>query len=797
MQQQDTGGEAIGHFGELLQNDLLRNSHILQLLPTAAYICDTTGVIIYYNAKAVELWGRIPEKGEKDERAWPGTQSPVACCIKDGSSADHIELTLERHGLPLMTVDISTAPIKDDDGTMLGVISCFNDITEQKKTQKALEWKARQLQDYIDNAAIGLHWVDGNGIIKWANKAELELLGYTEEEYLGHHISEFHAEPDKIKEILHRLSCNETLRGYEALLRCKDGHLKAVHISSNVFWDEGNFIHTRCFTVDVTGQKEMLSALKESESRYQQLIQKLPAALYVTDAEGRITLYNKAAADLWRSEPQRGDLWCGCDILNVDGSDLLREESPMAIATREKQAIYDREILLIRPDQSVRHVACYPQPYFNEDGATAGAIHLLVDITEMKRTQAALEQREKEYRNLAASLEMKVIEKVRDLHEQNEKLRTSEERYHKMIDEVEDYAIILLDKEGIIQNWNKGAEKIKGYKEHEIVGRSFNNFYLPADRKNGLPQQLLKEASEKGKATHEGWRMRRDGSIFWGSIVLTALHDDENQLIGYSKVTRDLTERKMAEDKLKEYTNQLEFQNKELEQFAYAASHDMKEPLRKIQLYNTAIAENPANILDEKSKEYLDRSVAASQRMTNLIEDLLAYARTAATIDSFEKVNINEIIEEITLIHKEEFEENNIHIEAADLPVIYAIPFQIKQLFFNLINNAIKYRHPQREALIRINYEMVDRPSLKDPHMKPGQAYHKLSVIDNGLGFESHFAEKIFNIFQRLNNSPGTGGSGVGLAICKRIVQNHQGLIEATSEQNQGTRFDIYFPAAL
>src|SRR5450432_1322502 len=188
---------------------------------------------------------------------------------------------------------------------------------------------------------------------------------------------------------------------------------------------------------------------------------------------------------------------------------------------------------------------------------------------------------------------------VAELKAKIEELQRSEERYHKMIEEVEDYAILLLDKEGFIQNWNKGAEKIKGYKEEEIVGQNFRIFYLPHDREKQLPEKLIHEATINGKAIHEGWRLRKDGSQFWGSIVITALHEG-NKIIGFSKVTRDLTEIKVANDRILEYTRDLEFQNKELQQFSYAAAHDLKEPLRKIQFYNTSILANTKDLLAEK-----------------------------------------------------------------------------------------------------------------------------------------------------------------------------------------------------
>src|SRR5260221_9193528 len=162
-------------------------------------------------------------------------------------------------------------------------------------------------------------------------------------------------------------------------------------------------------------------------------------------------------------------------------------------------------------------------------------------------------------------------------------LKTSEQRYHEMIEEVEDYAILMLDSNGIIQNWNKGAQKIKGYTEDEIVGNHFRIFYPMADQEGRLPEKLMAEARKMGKAIHEGWRVRKDGRKFWGRIVITALHDEENRGTVFSKVTPDLTERNNAEERIRQYTRQLESQNKELQQFAFAAAHDMKEPLRKIQ----------------------------------------------------------------------------------------------------------------------------------------------------------------------------------------------------------------------
>lgn len=408
---------------------------------------------------------------------------------------------------------------------------------------------------------------------------------------------------------------------------------------------------------------------------------------------------------------------------------------------------------------------------------------------------AVSNETEIKFQQLTADFEKRLEEKTADLQLKNEELRKSEERYHKMIEEVEDYAIILLDQTGIIQNWNKGAEKIKGYKEEEIIGKSFKIFYSKQDQESGLATNLLNQAREYGKAIHEGWRMRKDGSKFWGSIVITALHDKDDNIMGFSKVTRDLTERKLAEDKLKEYTSELEFQNKELEQFAYAASHDMKEPLRKINFYNSYIAETSADKLDEKSRLYLTRSLNAVNRMNILIDDLLAYSRTTSNAEHFTETDLNKIIEEVKALHKEDIEQKKVIIEVGQLPVIQAVPFQIKQLFENLVNNSIKYKHPHRNTLISITSELLKRDDIKDKELKSASFYYKISHTDNGIGFEPQHAGKIFEIFQRLNNQSGASGSGIGLAICNRIVQNHKGYIRATGKLNAGACFEIFLPA--
>jgi light-regulated signal transduction histidine kinase (bacteriophytochrome) len=306
-----------------------------------------------------------------------------------------------------------------------------------------------------------------------------------------------------------------------------------------------------------------------------------------------------------------------------------------------------------------------------------------------------------------------------------------------------------------------------------------------------MAEKLLNDARVKGKSSHEGWRMKKDGTKFWGSVVMTALHDESKNIIGFSKVTRDLTERKLAEDKMKQYADQLESQNKELEQFAYVASHDLQEPLRKIRTFNSLILEHEDDNLSAKARDYFARSISAADRMHKLIDDLLTYSRATRDTHKYEPVDLNIIVARIRSSYKED---KKVTIESDVLPEINGMRFQFEQLFENLVNNGIKYQHPDNAPVIRISYGTVHGNEIKGKDLGVSSKFHRISFTDNGIGFDQQYADKIFEMFHRLHGRSEYSGSGIGLAIVKKIVQNYSGFITAESEPGKGSTFHVYLP---
>ncbi|HEU4633449.1 MAG TPA: CHASE3 domain-containing protein [Flavisolibacter sp.] len=274
--------------------------------------------------------------------------------------------------------------------------------------------------------------------------------------------------------------------------------------------------------------------------------------------------------------------------------------------------------------------------------------------------------------------------------------------------------------------------------------------------------------------------------------ILLFFYDKTMKQLSRSKIL--LSKLRDLNGKLRQKNYELEMYNKELDSFTYIASHDLKEPLRKISTYTHMIADNESQTLSEKNQLHFTRIQQSVKRMQNLLDDLLMYSQSTKPALAFENVDLNIILQEVTENLSEEIRECKAHIQAGQLPVIKGLPFQIKQLFENLITNSLKYRKETVHPCIHVESSLVDKKDVRVNLHKKSRQYYRIMFTDNGLGFEQAYAEKVFQLFQRVHTSGKHSGTGIGLTICKKIIQNHSGFIKASSEVNVGTLFEIYFP---
>ena len=367
--------------------------------------------------------------------------------------------------------------------------------------------------------------------------------------------------------------------------------------------------------------------------------------------------------------------------------------------------------------------------------------------------------------------------------------RAAEQRYRLLVEGVTDYAIYSLDKHGFITSWNSGAQRIKGYTADEIVGKHFSQFYTREDAAARLPWRVLEIAEKEGHFEGEGWRVRKDGTRFWSSVVVTAIHDEEGNLSGFSKVTRDITDRKKLLDELQEHTRELEIQiaerertNAELEAFSYSVSHDLRAPLRAIEGFASALEEDYGAELDETAKDYLKQIQSASIRMNRLVQDLLDYGRLNRIELVLQPVDIKLTIEQ--LVQQLNVGGSVLILEGEmDRKVLAHEPTLI-QIFTNLISNALKFQKPGVKPKVVVRSEDVSNGRVR------------ISLIDNGIGIAPQHRERIFNVFERLHGMDEFPGTGIGLAIVKRGVERMGGRVGVDSVLGQGSTFWLELPVA-
>ncbi len=374
---------------------------------------------------------------------------------------------------------------------------------------------ALDFEDFFENGSLALHVVGSDGTILHANKAELELLGYPAEEYVGRPIADFYVDRRIIDDILARLARGEKIDKVPARLRAKDGSIKHVEITSSGQFRDGQFVQTRCFTVDVTDLAHAREELTRKDNQFQQILDGLPVAVYTTDRFGKITYYNRAAVEFAGREPEIGkDEWCVTfRLFTADGQELPHAECPMAITLRENRPVRNVEAIAQRPDGTLFPFLPFPTPIRDPNGDLVGAVNMLVDLTERKRTDDAAQ-------HLSA-----IVESSFD-------------------------AIVSKDLDGVITSWNRSAERLFGYSSEEVVGQSVR-MLIPADHQDEETNILARIRRGERVESFETIRQRKDGSLVPVSLTISPVRNAAGRIVGASKIARDISATKESEQRIR------------------------------------------------------------------------------------------------------------------------------------------------------------------------------------------------------------------------------------------------------
>lgn len=414
------------------------------------------------------------------------------------------------------------------------------------------------------------------------------------------------------------------------------------------------------------------------------------------------------------------------------------------------------------------------RPIFNEKGERIKWYGVIADVTQRRIADEDL------------------IEYKNELEKNAEELAVSYETTEAILDSIGDI-LIVVDDDGKIVRVNESATAITGYAEKELIGQPAS---ILSRNENLLDKEAFEAMLRDGKLLDlETEFVCKDNSGLHVSLSSSVLRNSHKAAV---IVAKDIRNRILAEENLKKYAQQLEQSNRELEDFAYVASHDLQEPLRKIQAFGDRLTRKFSGILPDEGKDYVSRMHSAAGRMQTLINDLLTFSRVSSKTQPFRSVNINVIASEVISDLEVRIEQTGATVEIGELPLIEADPVQMRQLFQNLIGNALKFHKPQEPPRIKVYSQMTNRAHLTDfsenTENVSNPKFCKIVFSDNGIGFDEKYLDKIFTVFQRLHGRENYEGSGIGLSVCRKIVERHGGEITAKSSPEIGSQFFVTLP---
>ncbi len=679
-------------------------------------------------------------------------------------SAAFVEETVVRLDGTEVSVEMGATRMTFQDAPAVQII--VHDLSAPKRAATALLESEARKTAILETSLEAIVGLDAKGIVREWNGAAERIFGYRRDQALGTTLESLIAPPKKpekhlpgLADILGTAPASMLGRPIELVARRADGREFPIEIAITEITITDPPFYT-AFMRDITDRKQAEEALRRSEARKSAILESALDAVVTIDSGGKIIEWNPAAGQTFGYSRELALGRAFADLISPQSNEeLTRKGLPRYLQTGRGRLLGQRmELMALRAngaefpvELTITHIVAGDEMVFTS---------FIRDITERRRTEEAL--------------------------------RKSEERFRLLVEGVEDYAIYMLDTHGRVTTWNAGAERLHGYRAQEIIGRRFHRFYSAEDAERRKPDQALAVATTEGRYQDEHGLVRKNSSQFWASLLITALRDEAGKLTGFSTIARDVTKRKNAEDEIRrlnsaleqqvqERTAELQAAYNEIEAFSYSISHDLRAPLIHIAGFVDMLKSDLGTHLDDRSRRHLDTISNSTEHMGRMIADLLTLSRIGRAEMHKVRVNLGDIAREVQNELMAQWQGRPVNWVVGQLPDASADPILMRQVFVNLLSNALKFTSKRPDARIEIGAIRGDNEDV-------------VFIRDNGAGFDMKYASRLFGVFQRLHAPTDFPGTGVGLAKTRRILQRHGGRIWAESSPGQGALFSFSLP---